>query len=98
MDNRKQGTKKSWLPRALLYHADLISKRIDRHDLSLDESALAKVKQRLGTDSTSIASRRKRARFARDLILGYLARRRRQWTAFSSLGLGWPTTVYHLFR
>ena len=35
----------SWLPRALLHQADLLSKRIDRHDFSLSESALAKVKK-----------------------------------------------------
>ena len=35
----------SWLPRALLHDVDLLSKRIDRHDFSLNEAALASVKR-----------------------------------------------------
>ncbi|MEC7000895.1 MAG: reverse transcriptase domain-containing protein, partial [Actinomycetota bacterium] len=35
----------SWLPRALLHAADLLSKRVDRHDVSLTEAALASVKR-----------------------------------------------------
>ena len=40
----------SWLPRALLHQADLLSKRIDRHDFSLSEPALAKLKQHVVLD------------------------------------------------
>ena len=40
----------SWLPRALLHQADLLSKRIDRHDFSLSEAARAKLQQHVSLD------------------------------------------------